>query len=259
MTPLTRLLGRGLTPNQHTLPVRIRCDGWKARDPNYFNHRVSFSLTMVSRNWLTQRAIVIAVTRLLTVPAVCILAPLPAHALDDYRFDPVHTQIMFSAGHLGFSNPVGRFLKFDGGFSFDAQALERSSVTITIQSASLEMGDARWNKALRGKQYFNVDTHSTIHFISTAINPTDSNSASVDGNLTLLGVTKPITVDMRVNRVGIHPLTGKKTAGFSGTAKLKRSDFGMTSALSMVGDEVNITLEVEGILDIQEPKPFQTR
>ena len=191
--------------------------------------------------------------------AVCAFAASPAQALDEYRFDPVHTQIMFSTSHLGFSNPVGRFLKFDGGFRFDPEALEKSSVTLTIDAASLEMGDTRWNKALKAKQYFNAVAYPTIHFQSTAIKPTNRDTAVVEGELTLLGVTRPVTVNVRVNRVAIHPLTGKQTAGFSGTAKLKRSDFGMTSALTMVGDEVSITLEVEGVLDILEPTPFQAR
>ncbi len=163
---------------------------------------------------------------------------------------------MFSTSHLGFSNPVGRFRKFDGVLRFDPQDMQASNVSITIFSDSVEMGDPRWNKALRGKKYFDSDAHPEIRFTSTAIDQMDAHSATVTGNLTLLGVTAPVTLQMRLNRVGIHPLTGRQTAGFSGIASLKRSDFGMTEALNMVGDEVDIMLEVEGVLDREQLRPF---
>ncbi len=179
--------------------------------------------------------------------AVAVASP----AADTYTLDKVHTQIFFSVSHLGFSNPVGRFLRFDGGFKFNRKDMSRSNVQVTIYADSVEMGDEKWNKALRGKDYFNVKEHPTIAFESTKVEPVGESSATIYGNLTLLGVTRPVAVNMRFNKAGAHPLTGDYVAGFSGLATIKRSDFGMTSALRLIGDQVDIRLEVEGILNIR--------
>ena len=178
---------------------------------------------------------------LLVVGAPCVWA-------ETYDFDRVHTQILFFVDHLGLSKSQGEFLDFDGWFTFKRKDFESSQVELVIQTASIDMDDEKWNKWMRGKKYFHTERYPTMTFISTRIEAIDEHNAVVHGNLTLLDTTRPIQVNMRFNKTGINPLSAKMTAGFSGNAQLRRTDFGMNSHLKWVGDEVEIRLEVEGIL-----------
>ncbi len=166
-----------------------------------------------------------------------------------YRLDTVHTQILFFVSHLGFSNSQGEFLKFDGELMFDENRFSATKVTVTIDADSVDMDDDKWTARLKGRKYFNAENHPKIQFVSTRVEPTASRSADVFGDLTLLGVTRPVALQMSFNRAGRHPLSQKYIAGFSGHTVIKRSEFGMTSDLKWVGDEVHIRLEVEGILE----------
>lgn len=167
----------------------------------------------------------------------------------DYVFDPVHTQILFFTDHFGFSKSQGEFLEFEGAFTFDERNFEKTEVEITIYADSIDMDDEKWNKKMRGKKYFNTKMYPTIKFVSTKIETIDSKQAIVRGNLTLLNATLPVDVHMKLNKVGLNLASGKKTAGFSGHALFRRSDFGMTSHLKYIGDEVEIRLEVEGFVE----------
>ncbi len=167
----------------------------------------------------------------------------------EYVFDRVHTQILFFTDHFGFSKSQGEFLDFAGRFTFDKNNFDKTQVEITIYADSIDMDDDKWNKKMRGKKYFNSEKYPTIKFVSTRIVPIDGKHATVQGNLTLLDKTLPVDVHMKFNKAGLNIATGKKTAGFSGHAKLKRSAFGMTTHLKYVGDEVEIRLEVEGFME----------
>jgi polyisoprenoid-binding protein YceI len=182
--------------------------------------------------------------------ALCMYAipALPVSA-EVYEFDKVHTQILFFVDHFGFSKSQGEFLDFEGQFTFDRNNFEKSAVRIIIDAESIDMDDDKWNRKMAGKKYFNTGTHRTIEFESTRIERVDESNARVHGNLTLLGTTRPITLEMRFNKAGLNIATGKKTAGFSGHASLMRSDFGMRSYLKYIGDEVEIRLEVEGAIE----------
>ncbi len=168
---------------------------------------------------------------------------------DLYRFDTVHTQILFFVSHLGFSNSQGEFLKFDGELMFNENRFGDTRVMVSIDTESLDMDDNKWNARLKGRKYFDVEHYPKIRFVSTRIELTGPKSANVHGDLTMLGVTRPVVLNMRFNRAGIHPLSRTYIAGFSGNSVIKRSEFGMTSDLKWVGDEVHIRLEVEGILE----------
>lgn len=166
---------------------------------------------------------------------------------DQYEFDPLHTQILFFAGHLGYSYSLGRFHRFGGGFVFDRADFGFGSVTIEIQTDSLEMGDAEWNRQMKGADFFNVREFPVMRYASRKVRSEGDRNMIIEGDLTLLGETRPVTVRARFNKSGVHPKTGQYLAGFSGTATLKRSDFNMTYGLPFVRDEVEIRLEVEGI------------
>ncbi len=168
-------------------------------------------------------------------------------AADSYAFDKVHTQIMFSVSHLGFSFSTGSFTAFDGGFTFDEAKPENSSVNVTIDTDSISLHDDKWEEHMKSEDFFNVAVFPTMTFKSTLAEKTGDNTARLTGDLTLLGVTRPVTLDVIFNKAAVHPYSKQYVAGFSATGTLKRSDFGMVYGLPGIGDEVNITLEVEGI------------
>lgn len=177
----------------------------------------------------------------------CLTAAQPSYAeVENYTFDKAHTQIFFTVNHLGFSNSTGKFLDFDGGFTFDQAEPAKSSVEVTIKTGGINMDDAKWDEHLKGTDFFNVEKFPDMTFKSTAVEVTGENTANITGDLTLLGVTKPVVLAVTHNKSGKHPFGDKYVSGFSATATLKRSDFGMNYGLPMVGDEVKIHIEVEG-------------
>lgn len=165
---------------------------------------------------------------------------------DSYKLDPVHTQIMFTVNHLGFSNPTGSFVKFDGGFNFDENNFENSSADVTIQTSSIDMNNATWNEHLSGEQWFDVTKFPTMEFKSTKVVKTGDKSMDVTGNFTLHGVTKPVTLKVTFNKKGDQ--MGKQKAGFNATTTIDRTQFGMSTYAPMVGANIDIHLNVEGEL-----------
>ncbi|MCB1651533.1 MAG: polyisoprenoid-binding protein [Alphaproteobacteria bacterium] len=164
-----------------------------------------------------------------------------------YDFDKVHTQILFFVDHLGFSKSHGKFLDFDGGFVFDREHPENSNIDVVIKTDGLDMDDEKWDEHLKGPDFFNVEKFPDMRFKSTSIAVTGDQTADVTGDLTLLGVTKPVTLHVVHNKSGKHPFGGKYISGFSATAHLNRSDFGMNYGVPAIGDEVQIRIEVEGV------------
>lgn len=165
-----------------------------------------------------------------------------------YDFDKAHTQVLFFVNHLGFSNSQGEFLDYNGYFTFDQNHTEKSKIDVTIKTSSIDMDDDNWDDHLKGADFFNVEKFPDMTFKSTAIKVTGDNTANITGDLTLLGVTKPVTLNVTHNKSGTHPYTGKHVAGFSATGVVKRSEFGMNYGLPGVADDVHLRLEVEGIL-----------
>lgn len=187
---------------------------------------------------------------LMTVGAACAFMLFPGMAsaqIEKYYFDKEHTQIFFSVNHLGFSNSTGSFQEFDGSFVFNRGEPEKSSVNVVIKTDSIEMNDAKWNEHMKNKDFFNVTAFPSMTYKSTGIEMTGEKTANIVGDLTLLGVTKPVTLAAVFNKADKHPFSNKYVAGFSATARLKRSEFGMNYGLPMVGDDVSIRIEVEGI------------
>ena len=174
--------------------------------------------------------------------------PLSAHAqVENYKFDKVHTQIFFSVDHLGFTQSTGQFLNFDGGFVFDRTAPEKSSVEVTIKTDSINMNDEKWDAHLKNADFFNVEKFPDMTFKSTGIEKTGEKTANIKGDLTILGVTKPVTLATTFNKADKHPMADEYHAGFSAETTIKRSDFGMKFGLPAVGDDVKININVEGV------------
>ena len=181
--------------------------------------------------------------------AAALLASAPAGAKspEKYIFDPVHTQILFQADHVGFSHPHGRFDKFSGGFTFDPAHPEASSISVTVDTGSVDMASGLWNTAMKGADFLDASKFPAMTFKSTKIEKTGEKTGRVTGDLTLRGVTKPVTLDVVYNRSGTQPYNKNYIAGFSATGRIKRSDFGMTWGLPAIGDDVSLDIQVEGI------------
>lgn len=174
----------------------------------------------------------------------------PGHtneAADHYTFDKAHTQILFFVSHLGFSMSQGEFLQYDGHFHFNEKDPAKSDVDVLIQTASIDMDHEKWDSHMKGENFFNVEKFPTMHFKSTNIEVTGENTANITGDMTILDVTKPVTLAVKHNKSGSNPFSGKHISGFSATTTIKRSDFGMTYGLPGIGDDVEVRLEVEGV------------
>ncbi|HEU4670211.1 MAG TPA: YceI family protein [Dyella sp.] len=174
----------------------------------------------------------------------------PAHAgTDSYRFDTVHSQVLFNITHDGYSRPWGRFHIARGWLRFDPDHWDRSSTALDIDLDSLDMGDADWNKAVLKSSLLDAAGHRYAHFVSTSVERTDATHGVIHGQLTLRGVTHPVDVPFQFNRLartifGLHTV-----AGFSATAALDRRDFGITAFRNSIGDQVLVRLEIEAIRD----------
>jgi polyisoprenoid-binding protein YceI len=185
-----------------------------------------------------------------------IAAPAWAQAAGrDYRFDTVHTQVLFRVSHLGFSNSTGRLHVKSGFFHFDDADWSQAKLDVTIDIASLDMGDAVWNEKLRSHEFFASERYPSARFIASGIDKVADKRAIVHGKLSLLGRTRPVDLAVTFNRAGVDAYTFKWTAGFSATAQLKRSDFGMVKYLPDVGDAVELRIEAEGIADDHAQTP----
>ncbi|MBU6246406.1 MAG: YceI family protein [Xanthomonadaceae bacterium] len=170
-------------------------------------------------------------------------------AVESYRFDPVHSQVMFNITHDGYSRPWGRFHIARGWLRFDPEHWDRSSTELDIDLDSLDMGDADWNKAVLKPSLLDAAGHRYAHFASTSVEQTDATHGVIHGRLTLRGVTRAVDVPFQFNRLartifGLHTV-----AGFSATATLDRRDFGITAFKHSIGDQVLVRLEIEAIRD----------
>ncbi len=169
-----------------------------------------------------------------------------ARASESYKIDPAHADVTFAIDHLGFSKTWGRFNEIDGTIVLDQAAPENSIVFVVIQAASVDTRHARRDEHLRGPDFFDVATYPAIIFRSNKVEPLGERTARVFGTLTLRGVPRPVTLFMILNQIAEHPLRpGLVVAGFSGRTTIKRSEFGMTTGLPILGDEVEIVLEIE--------------
>ena len=168
-----------------------------------------------------------------------------ALAADEFVFDKSHTHILFYIDHLGFSTTQGEFLDFEGSLSLDTEAPENSSVSVTIDAASLDSGWADRDAHLRSDDFLDVENHPTITFTSSEVTLTGDNTADVAGDLTILGTTQPVVLAVTLNNMGEHPFSGETVAGFEATTTISRSDFGMGFGVPAIGDEVEIVINTE--------------
>lgn len=167
---------------------------------------------------------------------------------DDYIIDTkgAHAAINFSVSHLGYGWVVGRFNEFEGTFSYDPGKPEDSKVEVTIDTASIDSNHAERDKHLRGGDFLDVDKFGEATFKSTSFKMGDGKAATMVGDLTLHGVTKPVTIDVTMSGMGKDPWGGMR-AGFSGTTSIKLSDYGIKNILGPASESIDLNLYVEGV------------
>ena len=179
---------------------------------------------------------------ILLATALSVISPFAM--AETYTLDPNHTNIVWHADHFGFSKPSGKFASANGTLVLDEKSPQNSRVNVTISTVNIT-GIEKFDAHLKSADFFNVDKFPTATFTSNKVTITGTNTAKVDGILTLLGVAKPVTLDVKLNKLGENPMFKNKVAGFSATTTIKRSEFGMNYAIPGVADEVMITIETE--------------
>jgi polyisoprenoid-binding protein YceI len=164
----------------------------------------------------------------------------------DYHFDPVHSQLLFFADHMGFSTSIGHFRRWQGEFRYDPDDDGANHVDVSIEIGSLDLGDDNWNRTLLGRKWFNVEQYPRARFVSHRFERIDVGHARIHGELTLLDHTVPVVLEVTIRRLGTHPYTLKATAGFSATTTLSRAALGLDALAGTLADAVEIRIEVEG-------------
>ncbi len=171
-----------------------------------------------------------------------------AFAADTYTLDSSHTFPRFEINHFGFSTHHGQFNRTAGKLVLDRGA-RTGSIDIVVQTASIGTGDPKLEEHLRSPDFFNVEKFPSMVYRSKAIKFSGDAPASAEGELTLLGVTKPLTLTISRLVCAPHPFYKKEDCGAEVTGTLKRSDYGMTKYLPALGDEVTLRIQVESIKD----------
>ncbi|BEV10093.1 YceI family protein [Asticcacaulis sp. DW145] len=169
----------------------------------------------------------------------------PAFAAPEtYALEATHTEVVFSWTHFGFSKPTAKFMNAVGTLVLDEAAPAASSVEVSFAIDGLNTGVAALDGHLKSKDFFDAATYPTATFKSTKVDVTGKDTANVTGNLTIHGVTKPVTLAVKLNKIGAN-MKGVKTAGFSATGQIKRSDFGMGAYVPAVSDEITLVITAE--------------
>jgi polyisoprenoid-binding protein YceI len=169
---------------------------------------------------------------------------------EKYDIDASHSGVVFGWNHFGFSNPTARFDKIEGSVLLDKADLTKSSISVTLPLEGLDTGVAKLDEGLKSPDFLDAAKYPTITFKSTKVERIGENGLKITGELTVHGVTKPVTLDAKVNKIGIFEIPGvikAQAAGFDATTVIRRSDFGVSKYVPAVSDEilVRITLDAK--------------
>ncbi|HVY12127.1 MAG TPA: YceI family protein [Alphaproteobacteria bacterium] len=162
-----------------------------------------------------------------------------------YVADKGHASIIFRINHLGFSLYPGRFEDFDAKINLDPAAPEKSTVDVTVDINSVDTHNAKLDEELRSADWFNAAKFPTAKFHSTNFIKTGPDKGMLQGEFTMMGVTHPISLDVVFHGYGQHPMTKAAHLGFGATGTIKRSEWGFSKGVPMVGDEVQLIIEAE--------------
>lgn len=181
-------------------------------------------------------------TALFAVSASAIAAP------QTFTIDPNHTQVAFTYNHFGFSNPTGRLEDIKGTVVVDQADWGRSSVNVTMPLSGLHTGVPKLDEHLKTPDFFDAAKFPDVTFKSTKVIKTGADTLDIAGDLTAHGVTKPVTLHARINKIGENKMIGSQTAGFDADTTLKRSEFGLAKYVPMVSDEVKVHITLSANL-----------
>ena len=176
-------------------------------------------------------------------------AATPAAApVQKFNIDNNHTQVTFTYDHFGFSNPSARLEQIKGSIELNQQDWSKSSVAVTMPLAGLHTGVEKLDAHLKSADFFDAEKNPDITFKSTKVEKAGSNTLKVTGDLTAHGVTKPVVLDVKINKIGENKMMQTTTAGFDADATIKRSDWGVGAYVPNVSDEVKIHITVSANL-----------
>ena len=161
-----------------------------------------------------------------------------------YKIDPSHTNVIAQWNHFGFSNPTAHFGDADGTLVYDADDVAASSVEVTLPLSGLDSYTAKFDQHLRSSDFFDAAAFPLATFESTRVEAVGEGKLKVTGNLTIKDITKPVVLDVTLNKVGVH-MNKQPAIGFDATTTVKRSDFDLGMAAPMVSDEVEIRITTE--------------
>ncbi len=196
-------------------------------------------------------------TRLLgTLMLTTLISSLSVVHAQQWDLDKSHARIGFTVNHMGFSTIYGDFKEFDGKVNYDAAHPKDTSVNFTIKTDSIDTGWAAREEHLRKAEFFNTASFPTMQFVSTGVTMQGKSKGKITGNLTLLGVTKPVTLNVVMHKRAANPMSKVDTIGFTATTTVKRSDFGMKAYVPMVGDLIPVT--IDGELNAVTPAQTET-
>lgn len=163
---------------------------------------------------------------------------------ETFTIDPSHSFVEWSISHVGYSHPSGKWF-VNGTLVLDKDKPENDKVNVTININDFVTGIPKLDEHLKKEVFFNTEKYPTATFISTKVVKTGKDTANITGDLTLRGVTKPVVLKAKLNKAAVSELTNKFTVGFSATATVKRSEFGITGFTNILGEDVPLTIEVE--------------
>lgn len=168
----------------------------------------------------------------------------PAH----YTLDPVHTRVLFAVSHAGFSQAMGTVSGSQGELWFDPDDWSSAKLTVEVPLDRLDMGDAKWTRAVQAANLLDTAEHPVARFVSKRIEPVDATHARVCGEIEIRGIARDACLDVAFNQLKRHPMPPfRRTAGFSATATLERGDFGIDAWKSVIGGEVQLRIEAEAV------------
>lgn len=163
-----------------------------------------------------------------------------------YELDPVHTRVLFSVSHAGFSDALGTVSGSTGELWFDEADWRSARLSASVPMDRLDLGDARWNRATLDDNLLDADDHPVATFVSTHVEPVDDTRARVHGLLNLRGIEREVVLDTTLNAAKRHPMPPfRRTIGFSASTTISRKAFGIDAWPSMIGDEVELRIEAE--------------
>lgn len=171
-----------------------------------------------------------------------------------YQLDPTHTDVLAQWTHFGFSRPSAHFGISEGVLVYDAADVTKSSVQVILPISGIDSFVAKLDEHLKGGDFFDAGKFPNAGFKSTRVAAAGTNRLTVTGDLTIKDITKPVTLDVTLNGAGEHPMLKKQAIGFSATATLKRSDFGVGAFAPNVSDDVQLRITTEGTLADAAPQ-----